>query len=74
MTSGQVPVDSGVPQGSVLEPLFILHINDLPTVVTSQVRLFADDYLLYHPIRSVSDQEAFQCDVEALERWASTWG
>ena len=54
--------------------LFLLHINDLPNVVTSQVRLFADDCLLYRPIRSVVDQEAFQCDMDALERWASTWG
>ena len=55
--------------------LFLLHINDLPNVVTSHVRLFADDCLLYHPIRSVVDQEAFQCDMDALERWASTcWG
>ncbi len=38
------------------------------------MRLFADDCLLYRPIRSVSDQEAFQCDLEALEQWASTWG
>ena len=54
--------------------LFLLHINDLSSVVTSQVRLFADDWLLYRPIRSVLDQEAFQCDLEALEQWASTWG
>ena len=75
MTSGPEPVDSGVPQGSVLGPLlFLLHINDLPNVVTSPVRLVADDCLLYRPIRSVVDQEAFQCDMDALERWASTWG
>ena len=69
MPSGQVPLYCDVPHGSVLGPLlFLLHINDLPSVVTSQVSLFADDCLLYHPIRSVADQEAFQCDLEALER------
>ena len=75
MTSGQVPVDSEVTQVSVLGPLlFLLHINDLPSVVTSQVGLFADDCLLYRPIRSVSDQEVFQCNLKALEQWVSTWG
>ena len=74
MTSGQVPVDSVVPPGSVLGLLFQLQLNDLPNVVTAQVRLFADDCLLYRLIRSVADQEGFPCDLEALEQWATTWG
>jgi hypothetical protein len=41
--SKEATVDSGVPQGTVLEPfLFLYHTNDLPDAVKSSVRLFAD--------------------------------
>ena len=73
--SGAVPVESGVPQGTVLGPLlFLLHINDLPSVVSSRVRLFADDCLLYRTIATVEDHVALQQDLHALERWGDTWG
>ena len=39
---------SGVPQGSVLDPiLFILYVNDLPDKVKSYCKIFADDTKLY---------------------------
>ena len=73
--SEKVTVDSGVPQGTVLGPiLFLFHINDIPEAVHSQVRLFADDCLLYRPIKSQSDHITLQNDLIELEKWADKWG
>ena len=47
-SSGACTVTSSVPQGSVLDPLlFLLYINDLPAGSSSQIRLFADDCIVY---------------------------
>ena len=73
--SKSVTVESGVPQGTVLGPLmFLCHINDLPDVVRSQVRLFADDCLLYRQIKSNEDHVLLQKDLTELEIWASRLG
>ena len=73
--SSLIDVVSGVPQGTVLGPLlFLLHINDLPSVVSSKVRLFADDCLIYRNIKNKEDQIALQKDLNLLENWGNTWG
>ena len=65
---------SGVPQGTVLCPLlFLFHINVLPSVVSSKVRLFADDCLIYRNIKNKEDQIALQKDLNLLENWGNTW-
>ena len=51
--SDPADVTSGVPQGTVLAPLsFLCFINDLPDYITSSVRLYADDVILYRAIHS----------------------
>ena len=40
----------------------------------SQVRLFADDCLLYTKINSFQDHIKLQNDLKSLEVWATTWG
>lgn len=68
------PVTSGVPQGSVLGPiLFLIYINDLPTCISSRIRLFADDCVVYRQIRSVNDPLLLQSDLDALSDWCKTW-
>jgi ribonuclease P/MRP protein subunit RPP40 len=63
-----------VPQGTVLWPLlFLVDINDLPDAVRSQVRLFADDCLLYRTIKSYKDHVTLQQDLVKLE-WVNNWG
>ena len=49
-------VISGVPQGSILGPiLFLLYVNDIPSIVSSTAKMFADDTKLYCPVRTIDD-------------------
>ena len=74
VNSDQIPVSSGVPQGSVLGPiLFLSYINDLPEQVKSPVRLFADDTGIYSTISKPSDPQLLQNDLKQLEIWEQKW-
>ena len=70
----QHPYQFKSPQGTVLGPLlFLLYINDLPNNLTSNVRLFADDCLLYLPVKSDNDTSLLQNYLLKLEEWENTW-
>ena len=73
--SQEAPVLSGVPQGTVLGPLlFLIFINDITENVSSQIRLFADDCLIYREIWSPSYCSLLQKDLDTLVKWSKTWG
>ena len=74
-TSTPRPVTSGVPQGTVMGPvLFLAYINDLHESITnSNVRLFAEDCVLYRDITDRNDTDLLQQDLDAFGRWEAKW-
>ena len=67
-------VTSGVPQGSVPGPtLFLLYINDIADSIQSDVRLFADDSMIYRDINSESDHHILQSDLNTISKWCKGW-
>ena len=75
-TSETMHVDSGVPQGSVLGPLlFIIYIDGITNTdlsTGSKISLYADDMLLFKTIKSNTDYNDLQQDIDSLNRWVTT--
>ena len=68
-------VTAGVPQGSVLGPLFFLvKINDLVDNINADVRLFADDNSLFSIVYDESvAADQLNRDLETISDWAYLW-
>jgi len=67
---------SGVPQGSVLEPmLFRLFINDITNITANGVftKLYADDLKLYASLTSLDDCHNLQVALSNLLIWSNDW-
>ena len=72
--SSSKPVLSGVPQGSILGPIFfVIFINDLPACLSqgTSVALYADDTKIWRPIYSDIDHTILQNDIDNLNDWAA---
>ena len=72
-SSDPTHVLSGVPQSSVLGPLLLLvyidGVMDLPLSEVRQLVLYADDILLYRPIKCQSDYSALQYEINTINSW-----
>ena len=66
-------ITSGVPQCSILGPLFfVIFINDLPDVVCSDntIALYADDSKMFRVIDCDEDLIYFQEDLDKFHQWS----
>ena len=72
-SSLDTPVLSGVPQGSALGPLlFLVYIDDVSDVLLSDrstLNIYADDMLLYKPVKSIEDIHHLQMDIDCISGW-----
>jgi len=73
-SSEWIEVTSGVPQGSVLEPLlFLIFVQDLPDWIRNSMMMFADDTKIWTAIAIADDAESLQQDLNRLDEWSEKW-
>ena len=67
-------ISAGVPQGSVLRPLFSVYINDLVDDISSDAKLFADDTSLFTVIYDeITSANQLSRDLKVISEWAHQW-
>ena len=73
--SSWLTVTSGVPRGSVLDPLFFLVvINDIVEGLQNDIKLFADDTSIFSVVKDKDEAAAsLNQDLERVSLWAWQW-
>ena len=74
-TSEWEEINAGVPQGSILGPMFFLiYINDLTGGISSIVKLFTDDTSLFSFVENKNNSASqLNNDLDKVSDWACTW-
>ena len=78
-TSSRLPIQAGIPQGSILGPtLFLMYVNNCEDHVPAGADLasFADDTTLYANITPTTQEDttqALQLAVNNISRWGQEW-
>ena len=75
IASAWLSIFAGVPQGSILGPiLFLIFIIPIVKYILTNIRLFADDTILYKVVHNIDLAAAeLNIDLESIKFWATIW-